>query len=236
MHDFAEENNDKLLAKASEFFRAHIISNHIENIRKTSSLQAFDVNPFTVKYLATLIDGEITPKSMAKALIYPRVLGTSLTTTFGTQMQKFCSVVLPNFGSAIPGIDLEFIDKIDQRKKYCQMKAGPNTINNDDITSISNHFSSVRNIARTNNLSIEINDLVVGVVYGQHQDLNTFYRKLEKQYPILVGNEFWKHLTGDKDFYNKLIATFVKCSEDNGDDELIRAINSLANEIENEQI
>jgi len=45
------------------------------------------------------------------------MLGTSITKTFGTQMQFFCSEVLGGFGSAIPGIDLEFMDALDRRKK-----------------------------------------------------------------------------------------------------------------------
>ncbi|MEI3611152.1 PmeII family type II restriction endonuclease [Pseudogracilibacillus sp. SO30301A] len=60
-------------------------------------------------------------------------------------------------------MDIEFIDKLDGRKKYCQIKADPNTINHDDVTTIKNHFNGIRNLARTNNLQIGLNDLIVGV-------------------------------------------------------------------------
>ena len=69
--------------------------------------------------------GQLTPKSIAKALAYPRVLGQSITTSFGMNMQKFISDVLVNaFGSTTQGIDIEFTDCVDGRKKYCQVKLG----------------------------------------------------------------------------------------------------------------
>lgn len=75
-------------------------------------------------YLANFLTGNSSPKSIAKALIYPRILGTSITTSFGTNIQKFTNDVLDAFGSTTPGIDIEFIDRIDGHKKYCQMKSG----------------------------------------------------------------------------------------------------------------
>jgi hypothetical protein len=41
-------------------------------------------------------------------------------------------------GSVVHGIDIEFIDAIDGRKKYCQLKSGPSTINKDDVVTIIN--------------------------------------------------------------------------------------------------
>ena len=69
-------------------------------------------------------------------------------------MQTFISSVLESYGSLVPGIDLEFIDGLDGRKKYCQAKLGPNTLNKDDITTIHNHFRNARNLGKTNNLPV----------------------------------------------------------------------------------
>jgi len=75
-------------------------------------------------------------------------------------MQKFISDVLKDsFGSMVAGIDIEFIDAIDGRKKYCQAKLGPNTINKDDIETIHNHFKAARNLGRTNNIAVQHGDL-----------------------------------------------------------------------------
>src|SRR5699024_1073932 len=102
-----------------------IAKSHMANTEKLTSLEQFNVNPFLNKYLANFLTGNDDSRSVAKALVYPRVLGTSINTTFGNQMQSFISDVLGGQGSLSPGIDIEFIDKIDGHKKYCQIKAGP---------------------------------------------------------------------------------------------------------------
>ena len=160
-----EAEKREILAKAKDFFREKIVDNHKRNTEKLGKLSAFQPNPFLEKYLANFAFGNCDASSIAKALVYPRVLGTSINTTFGTQMQAFCKDVLSGFASTTPGIDIEFVDQLDGRRKYCQIKAGPNTINNDDITTIKNHFESIRRIARTNGLR-EFNadiDCIVGI-------------------------------------------------------------------------
>lgn len=195
-----------ILESAKSWFKNIIAQNHIKNTAILSDPSEFNINPFLVKYLARFLTGSCDPISIAKALIYPRVLGTSINTSFGTNAQKFVSDVLGSFGSVISGIDIEFIDQLDQRKKYCQVKLGPNTINKDDVETINRHFSSVRNLARTNNLKLEYNDLIVGVLYGDNNQLSAHYKKLEQAHhcPVYTGNEFWERLTGDTHFYNEL--------------------------------
>ena len=105
--------------------------------------------------------------SLAKVLVYPRVLGTSITTSFGTSMQKFISTVLKGYGSTTSGIDIEFIDQIDGRKKYCQLKSGPDALNNYDVTTIINHFKSAKRLAKTNNLIVSSEDFIFCTVYGE---------------------------------------------------------------------
>ncbi|KXG44739.1 hypothetical protein U473_12420 [Tepidibacillus decaturensis] len=114
-----------------------------------NDLSEFNVNPFLLLYNANYLTGNNDAKSVAKSLIYPRVLGTSINTSFGTQFQYFISNTLSGYVSAIQGLDIEFVDQIDSRRKYCQLKAGPNTINKDDVQTIINHFNGVRNLART---------------------------------------------------------------------------------------
>ena len=119
-----------ILELVKEWFRIVIVPNHLKNTQKLDSVSEFYINPFLTPYLAAYLTGELTPESVAKALLYPRVLGTSITTSFGTNMQKFISDVLKNsFGSMVSGIDIEFTDALDGRRKYCQVKLGPITIN-----------------------------------------------------------------------------------------------------------
>lgn len=197
----------EILEKAKTWFKDTIATNHIKNTKKLSNPKEFNIHPFLAVYLANFLTGNSDSESIAKALIYPRVLGTSITTSFGQNVQKFTSEVLDSFGSTTPGIDIEFIDQVDGRKKYCQLKSGPNTINRDDVESISGHFKGIRNLARTNNLQMNQNDLIVGVIYGNPEDLSSHYNRVSEEYhyPVIIGQEFWHRLTGDDKFYHDLI-------------------------------
>ena len=185
------------------------------------------------KYKANFLTGNDSPESIAKALIYPRVLATSINTTFGNKMQKFCSCVLGSFASTTSGIDIEFIDMIDGDRKYCQIKSGPNTINKDDVHTINGHFQAIKNLARTNNLNIGLNDLIVGVLYGEKGELSNHYKAIEESYPVYIGQEFWYRLTGDKEFYTHLADAMAEVAKEYDSTELLESvIKELAKEIE----
>lgn len=101
---------------------------------------------------------------------------------------------------------IEYIDKIDNRRKYCQLKSGPNTINAGDVKPILNEFDSIANLARTNSfLNFNNNDLILGIIYGEPAQLSGHYLKINQRYPVIIGTEFWYHITGYPSFYIKLI-------------------------------
>lgn len=196
-------------------------------------MSSFNLNPFLDKYKANILTGNASAISIAKALVYPRVLGSSINTTFGSKLQKFCSTILEGYASTTTGIDIEFIDLIDGRRKYCQIKSDSNTINKDDIKTIDNHFQSIRNLARTNNLNIGLNDLIVDVFYGDPSELSGHYRTIQKTYPVYIGKEFWYRLTGDENFYSLITnAMGDVASEFDGSALIEHVINKLAKEIE----
>lgn len=202
-----KSEQQEILNAIKTWFREVILPNHIKNTEKLANADEFDINPFLTPYLAAFLTGELTNESVAKALLYPRVLGTSITTSFGQNMQQFISAVLKDsYGSLVPGIDLEFIDAVDGRKKYCQAKLGPNTINKDDVETIHHHFRSAKNLGRTNKVEVQQGDLVVGILYGELGQESNHYKKLRDQYdhPLYIGQEFWLRLTGEADFYRKL--------------------------------
>lgn len=231
-----ENQKLEILEKAKTFFRERVAKNHKENTVKLKSLSKFNINPFLHKYLANFAFGNSSSINMAKAIVYPRVIGTSINTTFGTQLQYFCNEVLSSLASTTSGIDIEFVDAIDNRHKYCQIKAGPNTINHDDVTTICNHFNGIKNLARTNK-NTEFNplfDCVVGVFYGKESDLSVHYQEIKKQYPVIIGEEFWYRLTGDSNFYYALIDAFAEVAEEIDCAETVdEVITNLAKEIEN---
>jgi hypothetical protein len=223
----------QIIENAKTFFRNQIVQSHINGAcKRASRLSEYNINPFLFKYLANFLTGNADPESIAKALVLPRILGSSINTSFGMKIQNLISTLFQGLGSTTQGIDIEFFDAIDGRKKYCQLKAGPNTINHDDVTTIVNHFSGVRNLARTNNLNIGINDMIVGVVYGENAELSSHYLKIQNTYPVFIGKDFWHRLTGKEDFYLELIDAIGEVAlEVDGRKVVEKTVKALASEI-----
>ncbi|MDY6326777.1 MAG: PmeII family type II restriction endonuclease [Bacteroidales bacterium] len=231
-----EEQKVSIINSGKSYFRQIIIPNHLKKI-KALKLKDFKINPFLVNYLAAFLCGNTEPVSLAKALVYPRILGTSINTSFGQNIQIFISQLAEIAGSAsgIDGIDIEFVDALDGRKKYCQCKAGPQTINKDDVATILGHFTHLQNKARLDRLDINIGDMIVGVLYGEADELSSNYKNIDKTCPVYCGADFWEHLTGDRHFYYHLAKAFGEVvEEDNidGSHLIISKIEEIAEEIE----
>ncbi len=230
-----ERQKQSIIDSGKEYFRQIIIPNHLRNLKRLK-LKSFTINPFTVNYLAAFLCGNTEPESLAKALVYPRVLGTSISTSFGTHIQVFISQLAEVAGSAsgIDGIDIEFIDAIDGRKKYCQCKASPQTINKDDVDTILGHYKHLIGKARLDRLPIQIDDMIVGVLYGEPGELSSHYRTIATTYPVLCGAEFWEHITGDRNFYHRLAKAFGEVVEEekvDGSKLIQQTIKRIAKEI-----
>lgn len=228
-----EDQKKAIIESGKNYFRTSIIPNHIKNLQKLH-LKDFDINPFLINYLAAFLCGNTDARSMAKALIYPRILGTSVNTSFGQNIQIFISQLAEVAGcaSGIDGIDIEFIDAIDGRKKYCQCKAGPQTINKDDVDTILGHFKRLIGKARLDRISLQLDDMIVGVLYGERISAN--YKTIATTYPVYCGTEFWEHLTGDPNFYYQLAKAFGEVVEEDGIDGsslILQKVEELAEEI-----
>jgi hypothetical protein len=226
------EENQVVLKKAAEWFLDKIIKNHNSNTKKLESSGEFNLNPLLAPYLSAFLTGSVTAKGIAQTLIYARTLGSSITTSFGQNLQSFISDVLVDaYGSIVEGVDIKFVDRVDHLEKYAQLKLGPNTINKDDVVTIDGHFRSVKNLARTNRFTLTQESLIVGVLYGTDAELSSHYRKLRDHhhYPVIVGEDFWARLTGDKYFLQKLVQTIANTLSSVNSTELLEAtINELA--------
>jgi hypothetical protein len=230
-----EEQKKQIIESGKEYFRHIIIPNHLKGLDRLQ-LKDFSINPFLINYLAAFLCGNTEPESLAKALIYPRILGTSINTSFGQNIQIFISGLAEVAGNAsgIDGIDIEFIDALDGRRKYCQCKAGPQTINKDDIATIQGHFKHLQNKSRLDRMGVQIDDMVVGVLYGERKELSANYKVIDSYFPVFCGTEFWEHLTGDTQFYHRLAKAFGEVvEEDNidGSQLIMSKINKIADEI-----
>lgn len=230
-----EDQKIAIIEKGKDYFREIIIPNHIKQLKKLR-LKDFNINPFLINYLAAFLCGNTEPLALAKALVYPRILGTSINTSFGQNIQTFISGLDEVIGEAsvVEGIDIVFIDAIDNRRKYCQVKAGPTTINKDDVDTIFRHFKYILNKARLDKLSIHLDDLIVGVLYGDEDSLSANYKTIDTTYPVYCGAEFWTHLTGDTHFYYRLAKAFGEVVEEehiDGSKLILDKINEIAKEI-----
>ena len=231
-----EEN--ELLNIITEYFKDKIFENHkISTLKTHSKLKSYKINPIVVKYLSKILEDNFTPLGISKALYYPRVLGTSINTSFGTRIQNmFVELNLAN-GSLIKGMDIEFIDKIDNRKKWCQLKSGPNTINSEDVKPLLNKFTTVTNLARTNSMNMNNSDLILGVLYGEENQLSQHYKKIDTQFPVIIGKEFWHRLTGYENFYSKLVSNLdLMILNIDSEDFFKRGYIDLAREIESSNL
>ena len=131
---------------------------------------------------------------------------SSLATSFGTRTQFFCVEAGFAKASGVAGMDIEFTDKINGRDIYAQLKAGPTTINKDDVKPMCDKFDDARRLFKTNGVKYDEDNFIVGVLYGKHDDLSANYKKIEKKgWQVIVGKKFWTHLTGDEHFYQDLI-------------------------------
>lgn len=206
---------EDILLKFKLWFKGSLIESHKRNTEKLKDINEFNINPFLLYYLSNFLEGNSNPKSLAKALVYPRALGTSITTSFGSLMQgQFITKVLGAYGSGIAGIDIEFIDQLDGRKKYCQLKSGPNSLNRDDVTTIKNHFKELQNRSRKNEGDVRHGDLVYCMIYGDAAEMNSFIKELGNDFNIHIGKDFWHRFTGDIHFYRDLIISAGQIAKD----------------------
>ena len=229
-----QDELDQMLERAKCFFRTNFFDKNYDKLGEGLALDEFSINPFLLDYLSLVAGGDLTARSKAKALLFPRVFGTSITTSFGSNVQKFLTAIGPCEGSMVQGMDIEYYDAIDGRKKYAQIKAGKHTINSKDVEPIKREFRTALNLSRTNGLSITSNDLVLGVLYGEGE-LTPFYRSIDEEFPVLMGRDFWYHLTGCSSFYDTLIDTISDVAQEyaSAHDRLEAAVSQLAEEIEN---
>lgn len=227
----------ELLEEIVKYFEINIFENHINaSLTKHTKIKNYNINPIVVKYLSKVLVGNYSPEGVAKALFYPRVLGTSINTSFGTNIQKMFIKLNLAEGSAIPGMDIEFFDKIDKKKKWCQLKSGPNTINSEDVNPLIKKFTNTIKLARTNDalLGSNNNDFIVGVLYGEQNELSMHYKKIDEVHPVIIGRDFWHRITGFPNFYDGLVSALHECINNLDTKEFItKGCDKLATEIKN---
>lgn len=231
---------DKKLAEAiKDHFRVNFADVISSKLKKGHKLSSFKINPFAITALASGIMGQATPENVAKALLYPRVFGTSVTTTFGDMMQRLCTQHLGAHGSSTPGMDIEFDDKKDGARIVMQLKAGPNTLNKGDVKPILDEMQSAHRLL-IQNRAVNIPTFAIGITYGTLDQISGHYKKIhtaslghQPHIPIYIGKDFWERLTGDTEFYDEMIGIVAELFREEDYSKLFaQDVANLAKEIE----
>lgn len=208
-----EYQKKAIIESGKEYFRSTIIPNHLKNLQKLK-LKDFNVNPFLINYLAAFLCGNTEPESLAKALVYPRVLETIFSTSSSQNIQFLISSFeqINDDASDIAGIDIEFVDALDGRKKY-----GIFASRIEDIDGLTNILGKCKkaiiDIDKDHWYDL-MDDVIVFLPFGNKNELKVELRTISTTYPVLCGMDFWNHLTGDPKFYNNLLIEFCKIMDE----------------------
>lgn len=229
-----EQQKQAIIESGKQYFRSIIIPNHLKNLNKLH-LSSFDINPFLINYLAAFIKEDSQIIGLAKALVYPYIYDKVIDAS-SEHVQSLVSLLQEVSGgtSNFDGIDFVFVDAVDGRRKFCQFKAGVKTINKDDIAAVLCHFKP---LISQPSLDLQFEDLVVGVLYGEKDNLSDYYKAIDTHYPVLCGSDFWQHLTGDKNFYARLLKAMGEVLDEGdfeGSDFIQAQIEEIAEEIKQE--
>ena len=135
-------------------------------------------------------------------------------TIFGDLMEELAIFVCRKVfgGKKAEEGKFESIDLIFQRegKTYIvSIKSGPNWGNSDQITRMKGNFKEARKILKgegNKTKFIAIN----GCIYGKDNKPHKVNKDPEKSYFKLCGQEFWEFVSGDAEFYQKIIIPIDK--------------------------
>ena len=126
--------------------------------------------------------------------------------------------------SGIPGIDLEF-DK-DGVRYIVTIKSGPNWGNSSQIGKMRADFKTAQKTLRTSNSKLNIT-AVNGCCYGRDNNSD------KGDYFKYCGQKFWEFVSGDTDFYTKIIEPLGHQAKERNDD-FIQSYSQMINKFTKE--
>lgn len=104
--------------------------------------------------------------------------------------------------SATKGVDIELHDTDTNTKFFIAVKSGTSIFNADSMKKQGENFEEAQRTLRTSGGRIGF-AAIVGYAYGTKTETG---RGKAKIYEEVAGEEFWEALTGDRDFYKKIIS------------------------------
>jgi Type II restriction endonuclease EcoO109I len=186
------------LREVEKYVEDNIATFHNKRISGLQDLQLKRVlskkNPylFKAKYVLTAQD---IIKSLTDAFI-----SSQEETIFGDWLEGLAifvnQKVFGGWKSGIKGIDVEF-DKDDVRY-IVTIKSGPNWANSSQIAKLISDFKTAKKTLRTSNSRINV-IAVNGCCYGKDKQPD------KGDYLKYCGQKFWAFMSGDEDFYTKIV-------------------------------
>ena len=179
------------------------VEDHIETFheKRISSLDNLSLNKilrrknpylFKAKHIQTagrLIEG-----------IVDAHISSNEETLFGDWLEELAifvnGKVYGGYKSGISGIDLEFDN--DNTRYIVSIKSGPNWGNSGQISNMRSNFKTAQRTLRTGNAKLNI-VCVNGCCYGRDNNPD------KGDYFKYCGQRFWEFISGDKNFYTKII-------------------------------
>lgn len=206
-----EREKQAIINSGKDYFRKIIIPNHIKGL-KSLRLKDFKINPFMVNYLA----GKISFEDFAKALLYPVMFDTLVSSGPLSAFNQFVARLseLTDGFSDINGIDFEFTDAIDGKRKYCQCRPSLVALTDDETAEVLGNFKKAYEQSQAEGVDMQINDLVMAFPYGDENIFSGNSKIISSHYDILYGEEFWHRLSGDRNFYYRICKAFAEVIEE----------------------
>lgn len=183
---------EKAIAKALEGFYDSLLS-------KIDSININDImkrkNPYLYRAKAMQSASEIVESVLAATVT------SSEETIFGNCFFEPLAIAASGGNKALAeGVDIMVEDREENLIYAIAVKSGPSVFNADSKKRQEQNFTAARKLAQQGKAAY---DPIIGYSYGKKRSTGkgkpTIYREL-------AGQDFWYELTGDRDFYLKIIA------------------------------
>lgn len=191
---YNEEEVKKAIASALENFYESLL-NKIDAINIKDVMKS--KNPYLYRAKSMQTSADII-ESILQAFV-----SSSEETIFGNCF--FEPIAIAASGgtkSATKGVDIELHDTTTNTKFFIAVKSGTSIFNADSMKKQGENFEEAQRTLRTSGGRIGFS-AIVGYAYGTKNESG---RGKAKIYEEVAGEEFWEALTGDKNFYTKIIS------------------------------
>lgn len=201
---YDEEKVQKAIAEALESFYKSLIA-------KIDSININDIikskNPYLYRAKAINKAHDIID-SILQAFV-----SSSEETIFGNVFFEPLAIAASNGKKSLAeGVDIDISDDSAKLQYAIAVKSGTSVFNADSKKRQADNFARARKLAAQGHYNFSA---IVGYAYGTKQESD---RGRAKIYIEVAGEEFWTMLTGDKDFYKKIITFMGELPEKYVDD------------------